>query len=127
MGIRPTAEHWRTDLRAALTAAMKRRDSVTTSAARSALAAIDNAEAPDVASAPAVEHGAIAGGVAGLGRGEVSRRQLSADELVAIVSREVSDRRAAATHYRDVGMADRADTLDAEAEVLDAWLDDTPD
>ena len=132
MGSRTTVEQWRTDLRAALTAAMKRRDKVATAAARAALAAIDNAEASDAAAAPEAESGSIAGGVHGLGRGEVDRRSLSIDEVEAIVRREIAERRAAAVEYRRAGVPERADLLDAEADVLVAWsaaaqgLDDVP-
>jgi hypothetical protein len=60
---------------------MKARDTVAVKALRSALSAIDNAEAADPADADDVQLGVIAGGVAGLGAGEVARRQLSADEV----------------------------------------------
>ena len=103
---------------------MKVRDRVAMGALRSMLGAIDNAEAADADAAPAVESGVIAGGVAGLGAGEVARRELSASDLAAILRAEASDRRTAAEEYRDIGQADAAGSLDAEADVIDAVLHD---
>jgi uncharacterized protein YqeY len=112
-------------LRAALTAAMKARDPAVVAALRSALAAIDNAEAVDPAHAPAVGLGAgpVAKAVAGLGAGEVPRRLLTADEETAVVAAEVAERRAAASQYDQLGRADDARRLRTEADVLAAHLD----
>lgn len=118
------ADEWRVDLRRRLTTAMKGRDKAATSALRSILGAIDNAEAADADAAPDVETGVIAGGVAGLGAGEVARRQLSVADLVAILGEEASDRRIAAAEYREIGQADAAAILDAEADVIDSVLHD---
>ncbi len=112
------ADEWRGRLRRALTAAMKARDTMAISALRSALSAIDNAEAADVADAPTVQHGVIAGGVLGLGAGEVARRTPPASELEAIVRREISDRQSEADDRARTGHHDRAAVLLAEAEVL---------
>ena len=94
------------------------------SALRSILGAIDNAEAADPDAAPDVEAGAIAGGVAGLGAGEVARRQLSAADLVAVLREESSERRTAAGEYREIGQIDAAAALDAEADVIEGFLGD---
>gem|GEM_PF-809311 len=67
--------------REALTAAMKARDAVAVGALRAVIAAIDNAEAADPAHAPAQQPGPIAGGVKGLGAGEVPRRTLGDAEV----------------------------------------------
>ena len=122
MGTRLTADEWRRDLRTALTAAMKARDKPATNALRSALGAIDNAEAADETAAPAIEAGRIAGGVAGLGAGEVARRELTSDELVAIVRHEIADRHAAASELEGLGAHDRAALLRGEAAVLQPFV-----
>jgi uncharacterized protein YqeY len=119
------ASSLRPRLRAALTAAMKARDPTAVAALRSALAAIDNAEAVDPAHTPAVGLGAgpIAKAVTGLGAGEVARRQLTAHEEAAVVAAEVAERRSAAAEYDHLGRADDASRLRAEADVLAAQLD----
>jgi uncharacterized protein YqeY len=117
------AAEWRVRIRLALTAAMKARDTTAISALRSALSAIDNAEAADESEAPAVQHGVIAGGVSGLGAGEVARRTLSASELGAIIRGEITDRQSEAVDRERTGHHDRAAALLAEAAVLAAVLD----
>jgi hypothetical protein len=110
-----------TRLRAALPPALKARDRVAVAALRSALAAIDNAQA--VAAPPAPRTGGVvAGAVSGLGAGEAPRRELSEGEIVAIVRAEVADRLAAAVDYERAGQDDAAVRLRAEADVLAALL-----
>ncbi len=106
-------------LRAALKPAMKARDRDAVSALRSALAAIDNAEAVDVGDAKA---GALEDSPVGLGAAEARRRDLTAVEIEAIVRREVDERRVAATEYDRLGATDRRDRLTAEADALVALL-----
>jgi len=103
---------------------MKVRDRVAMSALRSALGAIDNAEATGADVPPAVESGVIAGGVGGLGAGEVARRDLSPADLAAVLHDEVTDRRTAANEYRTIGQDDAAAALDAEAEIIETVLRD---
>ncbi|HEX5946601.1 MAG TPA: hypothetical protein VFY82_10005 [Acidimicrobiales bacterium] len=111
-------------LRRALPPALKARDRVAIAALRSALAAIDNAQA--VAAPPAPRTGGlVAGAVRGLGAGDVPRRGLSTDEVTAIVRAEVADRRAAAADYERSGRVDAAGRLVAEADVLAVHLTDT--
>ena len=117
------ADRWRARLRHALTAAMKARDASAVSALQSALGAIDNAEAPDASEAPAVQPGVIAGGVAGLGAGEVVRRALSEPEVEAILRGEISERQSEATDRERTGHHDRAAALLAEAAALARILD----
>ena len=72
---------------------MKARDQAAVSALRSALAAIDNAEAADAAQASTGPGTAeFAGSVAGLGAGEVPRRVVTDADAVAIVRAEVAER-----------------------------------
>jgi uncharacterized protein YqeY len=115
---------------------MKARDQQTVAALRSALAAIDNAEAVEVTGHPLGPAGAgggagvpegaaaVAGAVLGLGAGEVERRSLTAGEMDAIVQREVAERRTAARAYEDAGQSRYAERLRAEAELLGSYLRD---
>jgi uncharacterized protein YqeY len=112
-------------LRRALADAIRSRDPVVVAALRSALGAIDNAEAPDLSQAPGpgVSHPRLAGTVAGLGAGEVDRRRLTEANIEDIVRTEIADRAAAARDYHRAGRADRAERLRREAEILASHLD----
>ncbi|WP_460725716.1 GatB/YqeY domain-containing protein [Nocardia heshunensis] len=108
-------------LRAALPAAMKARDRAATAALRSALGAIDNAEAVD---GSGVRAGAIETSPVGLGTAEVRRRDLTESDIEAIVRTEIDDRLTAAKEYDSLtGGADRATLLRAEAAALATHLD----
>ena len=115
-------------LRAALPAAMKARDAVAVSALRSALGAIDNAEAVEVVRAPqpGAGHSKFAGTVRGLRATEVERRRLSAAEMDGLVRAEVADRYAAAGGYERAGHRAQAERLRGEAAVLRSCLGDEP-
>jgi uncharacterized protein YqeY len=112
-------------LRSALPGAMKARDGVAVAALRSALAAIDNAEAVDTAQAPQPDagHHQLAGTVRGLRAAEVARRRLSAEEMDDIVEAEAADRHTAARDYERAGHRAYAERLRGEAAVLSACLD----
>jgi hypothetical protein len=110
------AQHWRARLRTELLAARKDRDATRVSALRSALSAIDNAEAVD-AGLDAPSSGTIAGGVAGLGAAEVARRELSDAQIRQLVRDEINERLAAASAI-EATHTERAAALRAEAEVL---------
>lgn len=112
-------------LRASLPAAMKARDSVAVAALRSALAAIDNAEAVDAARAPQPGTGParLAGTVSGLHSTEVARRSLSAAEMDALIQAEVTERHAVARDYERAGHHTHAERLRREATVLNSCLD----
>jgi uncharacterized protein len=132
MGGQPTATgpdgapRLRQRLRGALPAAIKARDAAAVAALRSALAAIDNAEAADAAQAPpGAAHADLAGTVAGVGAAEVERRRLTEAQVVAIVRAEVADRQAAARDYEQAGHRRHAERLRAEAGILGAYLDGT--
>ena len=112
------SEPLRIRLRDALTEAMKARDRVAIGALRSALAAIDNAEAVAVPESTTVSEGPIAGARSGPGATDVPRVPLSESDVVAIVRVEIADRRAAAAFYAERGRADAADRLQAEAAAL---------
>jgi uncharacterized protein YqeY len=86
-------------LRGDLTAAMKGRDELATSALRMALAAVKEA--------------AVSGKEA---------RHLDDDEIVKVITKQVKRREEAAEAFRNAGRDDRADRELAEARVLSAYL-----
>ena len=105
-----------------LTSAMKSRDRLAMGALRSALGAIANAEALDVQHAPTSTGGPIAGALSGVGVAEAPRRELSDDDVAAIVETEIAERRASADEYEHLGQAEDAGRLRAEADVLNSFL-----
>lgn len=128
-------------MRAALGAAMKQQDSVALSALRSALAAIDNAEAVDplqilaeptgtlevgeadlTGSAIGLGGAEVAASVVGVGATDVERRALTDDEVAEIVRSEGTERLHAAASYEEMGQPERAERLRAEAAVLGRFL-----
>jgi uncharacterized protein len=115
-------EQLRQRLRQALVGAMKRRDSMAIAALRTTLGAIDNAEAVDVPERPIPIGGPIAGAVVGHGAGEAPRRELSEEEIRALVQGEVADRESAAADYERLGRHDEATRLRAESAILIALL-----
>jgi uncharacterized protein YqeY len=82
-----------------LRTAMKGRDELTTSTLRMALSAVRNAE------------------VAG-----VEARQLSDDEVLAVLTKESKKRREASTAFADAGRVEQAAREKAEGEVIDQYL-----
>jgi len=115
-------------LRAALTAALGSGDRVAAAVVRSALAAVGNAEAvnlavqgdhADLAMVPG-EH--FAGARAGLGAGDVPRKQLTAADITQIVLAEIDERQSAAGAYDRLGHGGQAERLRREADVLAAVL-----
>jgi uncharacterized protein YqeY len=86
-------------LRGDLTAAMKRRDDVATSALRMALAAVKEA--------------AVAGKEA---------KELTDDEILKVLNKEVKRRDEAAEAFRSADRPDRADREQAERDILAAYL-----
>jgi uncharacterized protein YqeY len=110
-------------LRLALDEALRTRDRIAVSAARSALSAIANAEA--VSPPPAVTGSRsphVAGAVAGVGAGDAPRRDLSAAEVDQVVRAEISERLQAASDYERAGHSARAHRLRSEASVLASAL-----
>jgi uncharacterized protein len=124
---------WRANLRTALLAARKDRDTARVSALRSALSAIDNAGAVPTATLgsatpvdvnpDAPQSGTIAGGVVGLGAAEVARRELSDEQIRELVQGEIDERLDAASAI-DTTHSERAASLRAEAAVLTELLGD---
>ncbi|MEU0490201.1 hypothetical protein ABZ249_13310 [Nocardiopsis sp. NPDC006139] len=121
-GHRPPQE-LRALLRADLVAAMKARRPEAVSALRTALAAIENAEAvtaPAGGGAAGSEH--VAGASAGVGSTEAPRRVLSAEDVHGLLRAQVTERRAEAERYAAHGRHDAALRLRAEADVLAGHL-----
>ncbi len=114
----------RVALRDRLTVAMRARDRQTVEAMRSALAALENAEAVAVDTHGTVvatsEH--VAGAAVGLGVGESPRRPLSRDDERAVVEREVAELRSASAALAHVGQHDRGSELIRIAETLEEVL-----
>lgn len=113
----------RETLRADLRAAMKAREREVVSALRTAIAAIDNAEAvaaPAPSTAVTSEH--VAGATPGVGSTEAERRDLSFDEVRALLSEQVAERAAEADRYDALGQPEAAATLRREAEALSRYL-----
>ncbi len=86
-------------LTADMRAALKARDELTTSTLRMALAAVGTAE------------------VAGK-----AKRELSDDEVLAVLTKEAKKRREAATAFSDAGRTEQAAKETAEGEVLERYL-----
>jgi uncharacterized protein YqeY len=114
----------RTSLRDDLKAALKARNRVATTALRSALAAMENAESVPadrpLDSSTGNEH--VAGAATGLGAADVERRQLTEADLRSIVENEMRERSVAADEYEQIGRTDLAERLRAEAEVLSRYV-----
>ncbi|MDM4721322.1 GatB/YqeY domain-containing protein [Micromonospora sp. WMMA1363] len=86
-------------LTADMRTALKARDELTTSTLRMALAAVGTAE------------------VAGK-----AKRELTDDEVLAVLTREAKKRREAATAFTEAGRAEQAAKETAEGEVLERYL-----
>jgi|HubBroStandDraft_2_1064218.scaffolds.fasta_scaffold1261848_1 uncharacterized protein YqeY len=117
------AEALRATLRRELAAAMKARDRETVAVLRTAIAAIDNAEA---IAAPGTAPGAtsphIAGARAGLGAAEAARRQLTGDELQTILREQVAECTREADRYAGHGQDTAAQRLRNQASLLAGYL-----
>ena len=113
------SDRLRTTLRNDLVAALTSRQSDAVAALRTAIAALDNAEAVPAhsdAGSPASQQ--IAGSQTGVGSTEAPRRVLSERDMRAILQAEIDDRLTEADRYERHGQADAADRLGREARVL---------
>jgi hypothetical protein len=112
----------RARMRQALPAAMRARDQAAVSALRSALAALDNAEAAPVSEADlrglAIEQSPV-----GAGAAEATRIELNEPAVADIVRAEATERLDAAAQLTAPAHADRVAQLRAEAAVLLGFLD----
>ena len=116
----------RTPLRRQLSAAVREHHRPAVSALRSALAALDKAEAvrPGEDFQPEVSQH-IAGGVAGVGAADVERRVLDVESQRALVRAEIESSLTAAMTYQQHGQRTRAAELRMGADVLAAVLNST--
>lgn len=119
-----TVEGTRERLRTGLREAMRARDTTAVAALRSALAAIDNAEAITVADprALAADGEYVAGAALGVGATEATRRSLTEADVVRLLQAEAGERRAAARDYLAARQPGAAERLEAEAAVLERYL-----
>ena len=108
----------REELQDGLRHAMRERDKPAVRALRTALGAIANAEA--VPAPDRLDHPL---GSVGLSV-DVPRRELTADDVRAVLLAEVRERRAAMADYERHGRQDRADELRAELRALERYVDD---
>ncbi len=110
-------------LRSDLVAAMKARRPEIVSALRTAIAAIDNAEAIEVHDGgEALASGHFAGARAGVGSTEAARRVLSIGEVRSLVEAQVTERIAGADRNDALGQRAAASRLRREADVLRRYL-----
>ena len=101
---------------------MRARDRVAVAALRSALAAVANAEAVHIDTLPragAVEHAQV-----GAGSADAPRRELTEDDVRAVVVAEVAEHDHAALHLAEVGRPDEARVAAGQADVLRRLLDE---
>ncbi len=110
----------RSALRRAVKDALKRRDRRTADVYRSALAAIDNAEA--VPANETARTGAIGASAVGVGRTDTPRRSLTERQMMAVVAAEAQERRTAAALVEATHPA-TAERLRQEAVALQAFAD----
>ena len=117
------AESLRSSLRDDLVTAMKARETDIVGALRSAIAAIDNAEAVAAPASTKVEASeTIAGATAGVGSTEFERRDLSITEVQMLLSDQMAECEAAAELYESHGQQDAASRLRREADALRKYL-----
>lgn len=115
----------RAALRSRLTTAMRDRDRTTVSVLRSAVAAIENAEAVPAGDGRAGTASAdVAGAALGLGATEAERRRLDDATERSVVAAEVQSLVEAEIAYAAAGDSDRARSAAAGAALLRSVLED---
>jgi uncharacterized protein YqeY len=118
-------EPLRSRLGRVLRVAMKARNATAIAVLRTALGAIDNAEAIDISQAPQGEGERSPGGVAGLWAAEAPRRNLSESDMASIVRAEIDERLEVAPDYERAGRYEAAARLHREAALPTAHVDNT--
>ncbi|HVT69699.1 MAG TPA: hypothetical protein VHF26_18250 [Trebonia sp.] len=110
-------------LRRDLTGAMKARDRDTVAVLRTALAALDNAEAVTVPTDGQVAAEAhVAGAGSGVGSTEAGRRTVTGDQAREILRGLIAEQTGEADRYDTLGRATAARQLRARAAVLGKYL-----
>jgi uncharacterized protein len=113
------ADDIRTAMRRDLVVALKARDTSTVTALRTAIAAVDNAEAVDTSAMPATtQDGPVAGATAGLGSSEVARRVLTAADRQSVVHALIAEYLDEADRYESRNQHESAEVLRRQAGVL---------
>ena len=105
----------RAHMQADLMEAMKDRSASRVAVLRATLGALANAEAVDAPSGPVSL-------TASAGRTEAARRELSDDDVRAVIERERAELLAAADERDTLGLPDDAADLRSKAEMLAAYL-----
>lgn len=113
-----TVEQWKELIRVELKTALRTRDTSWVAALRQTLAAIDNAEAAELRDTPQTQDAVFANSVAGAGAGDVQRRQLSPEDVLAVLAREQAERRAAIETLTQHQRHDEARELQRQLERL---------
>jgi uncharacterized protein len=102
---------------------VKARDPDAVAVLRTAIAAIDNAEAVTAPqAAPSATSAHIAGARAGLDAAEAPRRQLTADNVQAILRGQLAEYGREADRYADHGQHAAAERLRNQASLLSRHL-----
>ena len=110
-------------LRRDLTAAMKEHDRGTATVLRTALAALDNAEAVTVpANGKVAATAHVAGAGSGVGSTEAGRRSVTGDEAREVLRGLIAEQSGEADRYDTLGQAATAQRLRAQAGVLRKYL-----
>jgi hypothetical protein len=118
-----TSSRLRATLRSRLTRALRERDRAAAATLRSALAALDNAEAvPTGDGRGQVASGHIAGAAVGIGAAEAARLLLTDREECEIVGDEIRALREAERLYAEAGERVRAGEAGRGAALLDEVL-----
>jgi len=118
-----SAQALRAALRHGLSTALKARDAEALAALRTAIAAIDNAEAIATTDRQRpVTSADIAGASSGVGSTEAIRRSLSIGQLRAIVCEQITEHAREADRYDALGQPDAADRLRHRARILAAYV-----
>jgi len=113
----------RAALRQGLTSALKARDTEALAALRTAIAAIDNAEAiATIDTHRPVTSADIAGASSGVGSTEAVRQSLSSGQLRDIVREQITEYAREADRYDTLGQPDAAHRLRHRARILAAHL-----
>jgi uncharacterized protein YqeY len=102
-------------MQADLKQAMKDRDSSRVTVLRATLGALANAEAVDAPTGPISL-------TAAAGTTEVARRELTEEDVRAVIERERAELLAAADERASLGLPEDADELRAQAAALDSYL-----
>ena len=117
------AQAVRAALRQGLTTALKARDTEALAALRTAIAAIDNAEAIATTDTHRpVTSADIAGASSGVGSTEAVRQSLSSGQLRDIVREQITEYAREADRYDALGQPDAAERLRRRARTLTAYL-----